>query len=136
MNAQRATLPLTALMIVTGLGVAAAQLRFTQTEPFPQSQITPPQHHRERSFPVQPFEAPKAPQLPAQQANPATPAPAALLLETLRNLPNRKPRVVCGMTLIPANLSVDPKIAQKDDREQPANQTTYTIRPVQPSLCW
>ena len=132
MHVRRATLPLTALMIITGLSVAEAQLRFTQTAPFPQPQITP----RERLFPVPSFEAPKAPQAPAQQADPATPSPPALLLEALQNLPNRKPRVVCGMTLIPGNPSVDAKIGQKDYQEKPKNPTTYTIRPVQPSICW
>ena len=133
MNARRATL-LTALMIVTSLGVAAAQPRFPPTAPFPQPQVTPRQEQRPL-FPPQPFEAPKAPQLPAQQREPATPAPPALLLETLQNLRSLKPRVVCGMTLIPGNPYVDPKIGQKDDPEKLKNPTTYTIRPVQPSIC-
>jgi hypothetical protein len=135
LNARPATLPFTALMIITSLGVAAAQVRFSQTAPFPRRQVTPPQQQRERLFPVQPFEAAKAAQAPAPQANPATPVPPALLLETLRNLPNLKPRVVCGMTLIPANPSVDPKIGQRHDAKKPKNATTYTIRPVQPSIC-
>ena len=98
--------------------------------------MTPPQQQREPLFPVQPFETPQAPQPPAQQSHPATPAPPVLLLETLRNLPNLKPRVVCGMTLIPANPAIDPKIAQKEDSEKTKNPTTYTIRPVPPSICW
>ena len=136
MNTRRATLPLTALlMIVSSLGVAA-QLRFTPTAPFPQPQVTPPQEHWEPLFPLQPFEAPQTPQLPPQQRGPATPAPPALLPEALQNLPNLKPRVVCGMTLIPGNPSVDPKIGQKEYQEKPKNPTTYTLRPVQPSICW
>lgn len=114
MNLRGATLPLTAWMIVTSLGGAEAQ----------------------RLFPVQSFEPPKAPQPPAQQADPATPSPPALLLETVRNLANRKPRIVCGMTLVPANPSIDSKMAQKKNPEKTKDPTTYTIRPVQPSLCW
>ena len=61
-------------MIVTSLGVVAAQPRFTPTAPFPQPQVTPRQEPREPLFPLQPFEAPKAPQLPPQQRDPAAPA--------------------------------------------------------------
>ncbi len=57
-------------------------------------------------------------------------------MEALRNLPNLKPRIVCGMTLIPANPSKDPKMAQKENPEKAKNPTAYTIRPVQPSICW
>jgi hypothetical protein len=80
-----------------------------QTAPFLQPQVTPPQQQRE---------------------------PPALLLETLRNLPNLKARVVCGMTLIPADRSIDPKMAPKANSDKPKNHTTYKIRPVQPSICW
>jgi hypothetical protein len=53
------------------------------------------------------------------------------------NLPlDLKPRVVCGMTLLPAPPSVDPKIAGKEPLEKPKTPTTYSIRPVQPSICW
>jgi hypothetical protein len=122
-------------MIVASLGVAAAQPRFTPTAPLQQPQVTPRQEQREPLFPLQPFEAPKAPQLPPQQRDPAAPAPPALLLETLQNLRSLKPRVVCGMTLIPGNPHVDPKIGQKDDPEKLKNPTTYAIRPVQPFIC-
>src|SRR5262245_57725655 len=121
-------------MIVTSLGVAEAQSRFTQTAPFPQPQVTRPQ--REPLFPVQRFEAPQAQQPPAQRADPATPTPPALLQEALRNLSNLRPRIVCGMTLIPAKPSIDLKMAQKENSEKAKNPTTYTIRPVQPSICW
>jgi hypothetical protein len=42
-----------------------------------------------------------------------------------------KPRVVCGMTVIPADPSIDPKIRIK--RED--SQTRYTIRAVPPPIC-
>src|SRR4030095_4015935 len=88
-------------------------------------------------------------QRPQQPLFPGQPAPAprtALLFPVLpplvpvpqndaNALPNFQPRVVCGMTLIPAPPSADPKIA-KEPPEKPRNPTTYTIRPVQPSICW
>lgn len=66
-------------------------------------------------FPVPPTEQPRAP----NQAVTAT-----------------KPRVVCGMTLIPVDPKVDPKIALKGDPENKDDGTKYTIRAVQPSICW
>jgi hypothetical protein len=42
-----------------------------------------------------------------------------------------KPRVVCGMTLIPADPKVDPKMVI----EPKADQTRYTIRAIDPPIC-
>jgi len=65
------------------------------------------------------------------------PAAPALRFDVVPDtLPNLKPRVVCGMTLIPAPPSADPKIALPEPTEKPKNPTTYTIRPLQPSICW
>jgi hypothetical protein len=47
-----------------------------------------------------------------------------------------KPRIVCGTTLIPASPAVDPDIAIKRPAGKPKDLTTYTIQPVQPTLCW
>jgi hypothetical protein len=83
--------------------------------------MTPGQRPGQPLFPVPrvaPDEVPNAPTPPNQ-------------LEEL--IP--KPRIVCGMTLIPAP-KVDPKIGQKHETEKPKNPTRYTIRPVQPSICW
>jgi hypothetical protein len=43
-----------------------------------------------------------------------------------------KPTVVCGMTLIPANPNIDPKmnVTPKTDG------TRYTIRAIEPPICW
>ena len=46
-----------------------------------------------------------------------------------------KPRIVCGMTLIPAP-KIDPKIAPRQTPARPANPPAYTIRPLQPPICW
>jgi hypothetical protein len=43
---------------------------------------------------------------------------------------------VCGTTLIPAPPGVDPKIALPEPPEKAKNPTAYTIRPVQPTICW
>ena len=79
--------------------------------------------------PMQPSQVPQSPQ--------ATPPPPTLVVTSDTNpLANLKPRVVCGMTLIPAPPDVDPKIADQREAEKPKTPTTYTIRPVQPSICW
>jgi len=46
-----------------------------------------------------------------------------------------KPRVVCGMTLVPGDPKIDPGIALKRRPEGPGSETKYTIRTVQPSIC-
>jgi hypothetical protein len=43
------------------------------------------------------------------------------------------------MTLVPADPAIDPKIAVKPEafqRRNPAGETRFTMRPVQPSICW
>jgi hypothetical protein len=42
-----------------------------------------------------------------------------------------KPRVVCGMTVIPADMSIDPKMQMKR-KDSP---TRYAIRSVPPPMC-
>jgi hypothetical protein len=42
-----------------------------------------------------------------------------------------KPRVSCGMLMIPADPSIDPGIAITGDRN-----TEFKIRAVEPSICW
>jgi hypothetical protein len=42
-----------------------------------------------------------------------------------------KPRVVCGMTIIPAP-NVDPKMMV----EPRTDSTRYTIRAIEPPICW
>jgi hypothetical protein len=60
---------------------------------------------------------------------PATPAPVATQSAALEP---SKPTVVCGMTLIPTNPKIDPKI-----RVTPkADGTRYTIRAIEPPTCW
>jgi hypothetical protein len=132
MHVGGSVLALTALTIIgTLVGVVdGAQLQFTQTAPIPTPQVSPSQLRRQPLFPVPRLEVTKAPQPPAEQADPVVPPSRP------GTLPNLKPRVVCGMTLIPAPPSIDPKIAQKDDPQKPKNPTTYTIRPVQPSMRW
>jgi hypothetical protein len=43
-----------------------------------------------------------------------------------------RPKVVCGMTMIPADPNIDPKMpaAPRSDG------TNYTIRAVEPPICW
>ena len=120
----RGSLPaFTALAIVATLvGVLeAAQIQFTQSPTPPPSQIVPRQRPGRPLFPVPPVSPDKVPNQPAlpNQAEAMVP----------------KPRIVCGMTLVPAP-NVDPKIGQKLETEKPKNSTKYTIRPVQPSICW
>ena len=46
--------------------------------------------------------------------------------------PEPRPKVVCGMVLIPADPSIDPRIRF----EAPKRDTRFTIRAVQPPVCW
>ena len=45
---------------------------------------------------------------------------------------SQRPRVVCGMTLLPANPAIDPKMAVEPRRDD----TRYTIRAIEPPVCW
>jgi hypothetical protein len=112
--------------VATSVAVLSAQR--TQQPLFPGQPMPPPR--RAPLFPVQPFDG-QEPQAPPQAT------PPSLFPEVVANLPpSLKARVVCGMTLIPAPPGVDPKIASQEPSEKPKNPTTYTIRPLQPSICW
>lgn len=50
---------------------------------------------------------------------------------TERRAPTPEPKVVCGMTLIPANPQIDPGIAVAPPRNSPR----FTIRAIEPSVC-
>ena len=116
--------------IVTVLAMAAtfpsvleaAPGQFAQAPGTPRLQIQQRQRPQPPLFPVPPLAQDRAP------SPPASPNQAEPLIV--------KPRVVCGMTLIPMAPQIDPKIAQKREPQKPKNPTTYTIRPVQPSICW
>jgi len=115
------------VFVATTTSVAVPSAQRPQEPTFPGQSAPPPR--TTPLFPVQPFGG-QEPQAPP----PAAPAPR---FDVVPNpLPNLKPRVVCGMTLIPAPPSADPKIALPEPTEKPKNPTTYTIRPVQPSICW
>ncbi len=43
-----------------------------------------------------------------------------------------QPRVVCGMTIVPADPTIDPKIAVKP---RPDDTTRYAIRGITPPIC-
>ncbi len=119
----RGAIPFVVVVFVAMSTGVLAQQRLERAFPGERPRATP-------LFPVQPFEGRK-PQAPPQ------PAPTLIFPDVAANLPSDlKPRVVCGMTLIPAPPSVDPKIATPEPPEKPKNPTTYTIRPVQPSICW
>jgi hypothetical protein len=45
--------------------------------------------------------------------------------------PPAKPKVVCGMTVIPADPRIDPKFTIAP----PDRQTKYTIRAIEPPIC-
>ena len=113
--------------VATSAAVLTAQQRLEPLFPGPRAPKAP------LLFPVQPFQVPQVPQVP-QSAQAPTPPPT--LVDNTNALANLKPRVVCGMTLIPAPPGVDPKIADQREAEKPKTSTTYTIRPVQPSICW
>jgi hypothetical protein len=122
--------PVLLLTVCAAIAASAAVLSAQRPQQplFPGQPVPPPR--TSPLFPVQPFDG-QQPQAPPQ----ARPAP--LFPEKVANLPpDLKPRVVCGMTLIPAPPTVDPKIALPEQTEKPKNPTTYTIRPVQPSTCW
>ena len=131
----RGSLPaFTALAIVAILVslLEAAPGQFVQAPGVSRNEILPPQRPQQQPlFPVPPLEVPK-PAPPRSQAEPVVPIPPT----TPSALPTLKPRVVCGMTLIPAMPAIDPKIGTDQKVEKPKNPTTYTIRPVQPSICW
>jgi len=96
--------------------MGAAQLQLPQ----------PPAAPRVQPSQLQPFLLPRQPQQP-QPLFPAPPAPNQLATPA-------KPRVVCGMTLIPAVPAIDPKIAKPGTEKR--NDTKFTIRAIQPSMCW
>jgi hypothetical protein len=70
-----------------------------------------------------------------QRANPYTNLFQSKSLDQVAKTPappqQEKPRVVCGMTLIPAP-SVDPRMVV----ERPKAATRYTIRAIEPPICW
>jgi hypothetical protein len=43
-----------------------------------------------------------------------------------------RPKVVCGMTLIPGDPAIDSGIATRAQR----SETRFTIRAIQPRICW
>jgi hypothetical protein len=55
----------------------------------------------------------------------------ALSAQQARQPKSTQPKVVCGMIVIPADLSIDPKIRA----ELPKTDTQYTIRAVPPPVC-
>jgi hypothetical protein len=59
------------------------------------------------------------------------PTPAPTLTPSSSGQLAQKPAVVCGLTLIPGDPSVDPAIRQ----EVPENGPNYLIRSVDPKLC-
>jgi hypothetical protein len=61
--------------------------------------------------------------LPGDQALHTTPAQQLVLLD--------KPRVVCGMTVMPVEPRIDPKMRI----EQKSEPVRFTIRTVPPSMC-
>ena len=63
--------------------------------------------------------APAQPKVDWNRRPPADPAPAT------------QPSVVCGMTLVPADPRVDPKMRVAT----PENGVTFTMRSVQPTIC-
>jgi len=69
-----------------------------------------------------PFAPNLSPEVQRRQLERAAQAAARLI---------RKPTITCGMTVVPADPKVDPKvIAPAPDRG-----TTHTIRPVPPAVC-
>jgi hypothetical protein len=123
----RSSVLLLMVLVAATTSVAVLSAQRPQQPTFPGQPAPPPR--TAPLFPVQPFGG-QEPQAPPQAAQ-------ALRFDVVPNpLPNLKPRVVCGMTLIPAPPSADPKIALPEPTEKPKNPTTYTIRPVQPSICW
>ena len=42
-----------------------------------------------------------------------------------------EPRIVCGMTIIPADPKIDPKMVI----ERPRDDVRYTMRSIEPSVC-
>ena len=71
--------------------------------------------------PSSPFVKPAAPTVPF---DPKSVAPSPLLLR----LP---PRIVCGMTVVPVDSSIDPKIV----RPVPSGGTKFTLRIYKPPVC-
>ena len=50
--------------------------------------------------------------------------------ETRRHLQSQRPKVVCGMSIAPANPEIDPKSIKKAPTDK-----TYTMRFVPPPMC-
>ena len=46
---------------------------------------------------------------------------------------NGRPRIVCGMTVVPVKPDLDPKMVMSP---KPASRVEYRIRTVAPLLCW
>ena len=93
---------------------------------------------------VQPlFASGSSSQQAGQQPAPTRPAPYKKLfqlqpLEQVARAQRREeaarstaPRVVCGMTLIPVDPAIDPKMAIAPKNED----TRYTIRAIEPPIC-
>jgi len=123
-------------VVATVNALEAAQPQSAQSLSAPASGILSAPKQQQPSFPLPPV----VPQTPAVPLAPVPPAAGAVpALPALPNLADaliQKPRIVCGMTLIPVSPAVDPKIATKSPAGKPKDPTTYTIRPVQPTVCW
>jgi hypothetical protein len=121
-----AVTPLATAAALVGV-LEAAQRPLPQPPVVPRFEVMPPQRPRQPLFPLAPLEMPKPPQAPDALPNtPSLPNQSQTLMQ--------KPRIVCGMTLIPAP-DVDPKFDGGRETEKPRNPTMYTIRPLQPSIC-
>jgi hypothetical protein len=117
------------------LGVAALTLAWAGPSAADQIQSSLAALQAPPVRPLQPQQPrPLFPVPPKGQPLPVPPAEQPLTPNRAVTAP--KPRVVCGMTLIPTDPKVDPKIASKPDAEKKGDGTKFTIRAVQPTICW
>jgi len=98
----------------SAMAFAAGVLALSLVQPVAAQEFKPPSNLFGQKAP-----APKPPKVDwnwRPQVEPAQPA---------------KPSVVCGMTVIPADPKIDPKIAQKP----PDTGITYTLKVIEPTVC-
>jgi hypothetical protein len=119
-----------ATLMATLLTAAALTAGGTQDRPEPPSAPAPQTTSTETPLIAPPARKPFTNIFPVPRPRPNAPQPADGIVE-VEIQPG--PRVVCGMTLIPGNPAIDPKLIVQPRLQKPAVDSK--IRSITPTVC-